>query len=173
MGHQLNPIQFTFSQEIAQTYQVLCSVEGVRSFEEFNQIHPNTILNEKCKKEVNKRVTFGKNVLKNDPTAIDKALITRERVRQYVAELFDTVDIVLSPTTLLHTLKKHEEISNEKGFTSDLFSIICNLSGVPAMTIPMGLDVNRIPVGLQIITIHNREEDLFAFAYMMEKALKK
>lgn len=172
IGHQLKPIQFTFSQEIAQTYQVLCSVEGVNSFEEFNQTHPNTILNEKCKKEVNKRVGYGKNVLKNDPTAIDKALITRERVRQYVAELFDTVDIVLSPTTLLHTLKKHEEISNEKGFTSDLFSIICNLSGVPALTIPMGLDVNGIPVGLQMITIHNREEDLFAFAYMVEKALK-
>ena len=173
MGHQLQPAQFAFSKSIAETYQVLCSVDGVNSFEEFNKIHPNTIVESKCRKEVNKRVNFAKSVLKNDPTAIDRALINRERVREYIDQLFDTTDIVLSPTTLLHTSKKHEEVSNEKGFTSDLFSIICNLTGIPAMTIPMGLDANGIPVGLQIITLHNREEDLFAFAYMMEKALKK
>ena len=91
---------------------------------------------------------------------------------KYDAELFDVADIIVCPTTLMRTLKKHEEISNEKGFTSDLFSIVCNLTGIPAITIPMGRDCNGIPVGLQIMAIHNREEDLFAFAYSVEKALK-
>jgi len=172
LGYQMNGLKFGFSKRIAETYQILCSTEGIASFENFNKTHPDAITMQKCGKEVNKRVAFGKELLETNSDAIERAFIEREKTRQYVSELFDSTDIILSPTTLLHTLKKHEKISNEKGFTSDLFSIVCNLTGIPAITIPMGKDSNGIPVGLQIMTIHNREEDLFAFAYQVEKTLK-
>ena len=172
VGYKPNGLKFGFSRRVAETYKVLCSTEGIASFENFNKTHPNAITMQKCGREVNNRVAFGKSVLATDPQALDRAFIEREKTRQYVSELFDVADIIVCPTTLMRTLKKHEEISNEKGFTSDLFSIVCNLTGIPAITIPMGRDCNGIPVGLQIMAIHNREEDLFAFAYSVEKALK-
>ena len=171
VGYKLKGAKFGFSRSIAETYQVLCCVEGVQSFDGFNATCGNVIDTKNCQKEVAKRVAFGKRVLQNDPDAINNAYIVREKTREYISDLLDGCDIILSPTTLMHTLKKHEEVSNEKGFTSDMFSIVCNLTGIPALTIPMGFDTNGIPLGLQIMANHNREQDIFAFAFLIEQAL--
>ncbi len=173
LGYKAEGISFEFSREIAQTYTVLCTTEAVESFDFFNQLHPNSIVLDKCGKEVNKRIGFGKKILEEkDFNSINKAYLTREKVREQIADILDGYDVILSPTTLLRALKKHEDIPNEKGFTSDLFSIVCNLTGIPALSIPMGFDGNGIPLGLQIMATHDREEDIFSIAYQTETALK-
>lgn len=172
IGYKLEGIKFGFSKRIAETYQVLCCTEGVESFDDFNQLYPDTITTQKCGKEVNKRVAFGKSVLSNNPDAVKDAFIIMESTKQYVATVLAECDVILSPTTLMRALKKHEEVSNEKGFTSDLFSIVCNLTGIPALTLPMGLDSNGIPLGLQLMSARNREDNIFALAFEIEQALQ-
>jgi aspartyl-tRNA(Asn)/glutamyl-tRNA(Gln) amidotransferase subunit A len=173
IGYKAEEIKFDLSAEIAHTYTVLCSTEAVESFSVFNAIHPNAIQLSKCGNEVNKRIAFGKSVLaEKDFTSINHAYLIRERVREQIADILDKYDIILSPTTLLCALKKHEEVSNEKGFTSDLFSIVCNLTGIPALNVPMGFDGNNIPVGLMIMAAHDREEDIFTLAADFEKAFR-
>ncbi len=173
IGYSAEEIKFELSLEIANTYTVLCSTEAVDSFSFFNALHPNAIQLDKCGEEVNKRIAYGKSVLEEkDFTSINHAYLIRERVREQISDILDKYDIILSPTTLLTALKKHEEITNEKGFTSDLFSIVCNLTGIPALSVPMGYDSNNIPLGLMIMASHDREEDIFTLAADFEKAAK-
>lgn len=172
IGYKPEGIKFGFSRRIAETYQVLCCTEGVESFADFNKLYPDTITVQKCGKEVNKRVAFGKSVLSNNPDAVKDAFLVMESTKQYIATVLSDCDVILSPTTLMRALKKHEEVSNEKGFTSDLFSIVCNLTGIPALTLPMGLDSNGIPLGLQIMSAKHREEDIFTLAFEIEQALQ-
>jgi aspartyl-tRNA(Asn)/glutamyl-tRNA(Gln) amidotransferase subunit A len=55
-------------------------------------------------------------------------------------------------------------------YLSDIFTVTANLTGVPAMSIPVGR-VDGLPVGGQLLARHFREADLFAAAYALERAL--
>ena len=46
-----------------------------------------------------------------------------------------------------------------------------NVLGICAITIPAGLDKSGMPVGLQLIALPNREEELISLALGIEKIL--
>ena len=164
-GLDTSGLSFSFSKDIAETYTVLCSTEAVKSFREFNRVHPLSIVLEKCGKEVNKRIGFGLKVLSDaDKKKKKKAEKVRAEVNEFIDKVFEGCDIILSPTTLLAAQRNDAEVDNEKGFTSDLFSIVCNLTGIPALSVPCGVDSRGIPVGLMIMARRNREEDIFSAA---------
>lgn len=75
-----------------------------------------------------------------------KAAKVRAEVNAFIDRVFEGCDVILSPTTLLAAQRKDAEVDNEKGFTSDLFSIVCNLTGIPALSVPCGLDGRGPPV---------------------------
>jgi len=48
--------------------------------------------------------------------------------------------------------------------------VAANLAGVPAISVPGGLDANGLPLGLQVITRSFDEETMFAIAATLERA---
>ena len=57
-------------------------------------------------------------------------------------------------------------------YAEDIFTVPVNLSGVPAISVPMGVvvrDGNKLPIGFQLIAPHSHEETLFAIAADIEK----
>ena len=164
-GLSMQGLSFSFSKDIAETYTVLCSTEAVESFRRFNRLHPLSIVLEKCGKEVNKRIGYGLKILNDTNRApLEKAARVRAEVNAFIDRVFEGCDVILRPTTLLAAQRKDAEVDNEKGFTSDLFSIVCNLTGIPALSVPCGLDGRGLPVGLMIMARRGREDDIYRAA---------
>ena len=164
-GLSMQGLSFSFLKDIAETYTVLCSTEAVESFRRFNRLHPLSIVLEKCGKEVNKRIGYGLKILNDTNRApLEKAARVRAEVNAFIDRVFEGCDVILSPTTLLAAQRKDAEVDNEKGFTSDLFSIVCNLTGIPALSVPCGLDGRGLPVGLMIMARRGREDDIYRAA---------
>lgn len=164
-GLSMQGLSFSFSKDIAETYTVLCSTEAVESFRRFNKLHPLSIVLEKCGKEVNKRIGYGLKILNDTNRApLEKAAKVRAEVNAFIDRVFEGCDVILSLTTLLAAQRKDAEVDNEKGFTSDLFSIVCNLTGIPALSVPCGLDGRGLPVGLMIMARRGREDDIYRAA---------
>ena len=55
-------------------------------------------------------------------------------------------------------------------YLNDVFTVPANLAGVPAASIPAGLDANGLPLGLQVISRTFDEETMFAVAATIEQA---
>ncbi len=172
LGYAVEGIDFDLNKRIADTYRVLCCTEGVLSFKRFNAKFPDAIDFSKCMREVVSRVNFGKKILADDPSAITRANMVREETKVKIANVLSSYDVIVSPTTLLRAARRDEEIPAEKGFTSDLFSIVCNLTGIPAISVPMGKDLNGVPMGFQVMSAADREIDLFKVAYDFEQVVK-
>ena len=55
-------------------------------------------------------------------------------------------------------------------YLNDLFTVGANLAGVPAISVPAGLDSNGLPLGLQIMGKPFDEETAFAVSAEIERA---
>jgi aspartyl-tRNA(Asn)/glutamyl-tRNA(Gln) amidotransferase subunit A len=56
-------------------------------------------------------------------------------------------------------------------YLQDLYTICANLAGLPAMSIPVGLDSNKMPHSIQLLGPQLADGRVMHFAYQLEKAL--
>jgi aspartyl-tRNA(Asn)/glutamyl-tRNA(Gln) amidotransferase subunit A len=56
-------------------------------------------------------------------------------------------------------------------YLSDIFTIPCNLAGIPGISVPCGMSAEGLPIGAQLLADHFREETMFAAAAAVERAL--
>jgi aspartyl-tRNA(Asn)/glutamyl-tRNA(Gln) amidotransferase subunit A len=95
-----------------------------------------------------------------------RALITRD----FSAVFGDGVDALFTPTTPTTAFPIGGITDPYEMYLSDIFTVTANLSGVPAMSLPIGR-VAGLPVGGQIIAPHFGEAAMFRVAYALESAL--
>ena len=55
-------------------------------------------------------------------------------------------------------------------YLNDVFTVPADLAGVPAISVPAGLDANGLPLGLQVIGKPFDEETVFAVGAALERA---
>ena len=93
-----------------------------------------------------------------------KAQQVREKIKNAFHEIFNNYDFLILPTTTT-TAFKINDISNddEISYWSDIFTVIASLVGLPAISIPYGVDKNNMPIGLQIIANKNKDFNLLKF----------
>ncbi len=58
-------------------------------------------------------------------------------------------------------------------YKSDTLTIPANLAGIPALSIPAGLDSQGLPIGLQIMGNHFQEQKILNIALSVEKSCEK
>ena len=58
-------------------------------------------------------------------------------------------------------------------YLSDIFTVNVNLAGLPSISIPCGFSSSNLPVGVQIIAPHFKEERIFEVASAVEFALNR
>lgn len=109
-----------------------------------------------------------------------EALKERETITRQLTELFEKVDVIVTPTMPATPTKIGVEEVVFKETTEDIFSCMIrytclfNITGHPAMSIPCGLTVEKsLPAGLQIAANHGREDLLIRIAYTYENAFLK
>jgi Asp-tRNA(Asn)/Glu-tRNA(Gln) amidotransferase A subunit family amidase len=97
---------------------------------------------------------------------------TREKVRS----LFETVDLIVTPTTpipapTIAELKENPELLRPRELLLLRNTRPFNVWGVPAISIPCGLTKAGLPIGLQIAGPPGREDMVLEFAYACESAM--
>jgi aspartyl-tRNA(Asn)/glutamyl-tRNA(Gln) amidotransferase subunit A len=84
---------------------------------------------------------------------------------------FEQVDIILSPTSPTVAFEIGEKTGDPLSmYLSDIFTITCNLAGLPGISVPCGRNSQGMPVGLQLIGNHFQEALLLRVAHQFEKA---
>lgn len=116
--------------------------------------------------EVKRRILLGTHVLSSGyyDAYYGKAEITRNKMRQELASVFESVDMILTPTAPTPAFTIGEQEDPLSMYRQDVFTVPVNLTGVPAISFPMGTverEGKSLPVGVQYIAPHAGEERLF------------
>jgi aspartyl-tRNA(Asn)/glutamyl-tRNA(Gln) amidotransferase subunit A len=92
-------------------------------------------------------------------------------IRDYEAAFAD-FDVLVSPTSPTTAFPIGAKVDDPLAmYLNDVFTIPANLSGMPAISIPSGLDEKGLPVGLQLTTPVLREDLLLRAAFALEQAI--
>jgi aspartyl-tRNA(Asn)/glutamyl-tRNA(Gln) amidotransferase subunit A len=99
-----------------------------------------------------------------------KALKVRTLIKEDFLRAFKEVDLLASPTMPIPAFKIGERINDPLSlYMADVFTVPINLAGVPAISVPCGF-ADRLPIGLQLIAGHFREDLLLQAAKAYEAA---
>ncbi len=122
--------------------------------------------------EVKRRILLGSYVLSAGYFGkyYAKAQIVRSRIRNEFEKLFMKYDVLILPTMPVLPFKLGERISNPVDlYNLDLFTILANLTGFPAISIPAGFSQEGFPFGIQFIANAFDEQKLIDLAVLFEK----
>ncbi len=99
-----------------------------------------------------------------------KAAQVRTLVRRDFEEAFAACDVLLTPTAPTPAFKLGEKVDDPlQMYLSDIFTIPCNLAGLPGLSLPCGFSQDGLPIGLQILGNHFAEEKILQAAYAYEQ----
>jgi aspartyl-tRNA(Asn)/glutamyl-tRNA(Gln) amidotransferase subunit A len=124
-------------------------------------------------KEVKKRILLGNFVLSSGyyDEYYRKAQKIRTLIMNEIKNIFNKYDIILTPTTPDIAFDFNEGLKDPlKLYLADITTVLANLAGVPAISVPCGF-VKNMPVGLQIIGKPLDELKLFNSASFIENSL--
>lgn len=118
-------------------------------------------------KEVRRRILLGTYVLSSGyyDAYYNRAIALRKVLTQDFLKAFQKVDIILTPTTPGPAFKIGERSADPVAmYLEDIFTVTANLTGMPAMSIPAGIeeiDGKKLPLGIQLTARHGDEKTLF------------
>lgn len=98
-----------------------------------------------------------------------KAQKVRRLIQQDFLKAFEQVDIIAGPTTPETAGIISMQIDPVLEYLSDLFTVGANLAGLPALSLPVGLDEKNLPVGLQLIGNYWSEGQLLSIAHQYQQ----
>lgn len=180
-GHQVDEVNFPLLKYILPTYYILTTAEASSNLSRFDGVKygyrtPNAHNLESMYKmtrsegfgdEVKRRIMLGTFVLSASyyDAYFTKAQKVRRVIKEFTEDLLSKYDFIIMPTTP-STAFKFGEHSNDPVamYLEDLFTVQASVSGVPALSIPNGVDKQGLPIGLQIMANSFKEAELYAFA---------
>ena len=125
--------------------------------------------------EVQRRIMIGTYVL--SAGFYDAYYNRARRVRALIKRDFDLafeagIDAILTPATPSSAFELGSMASADQVemYLNDVFTVTVNLAGLPGISVPVGLDAQGLPLGLQLIGRPWAEADLLNHAYVLEQA---
>jgi len=125
--------------------------------------------------EVQRRIMIGTYVL--SAGFYDAYYNRARRVRALIKRDFDLafeagIDAILTPATPSSAFELGSMASADpvEMYLNDVFTVTVNLAGLPGISVPVGLDTQGLPLGLQLIGRPWAEADLLNHAYVLEQA---
>ena len=103
--------------------------------------------------EVKRRIMIGTYVLSAGfyDAYFTKAQKVRALIKQDFRTAFDTCDLILTPTAPSAAFGIGETTDPLAMYLNDVFAVPASLAGLPAMSVPGGLDDQGLPLGLHLI----------------------
>lgn len=116
--------------------------------------------------EVRRRILLGTYVLSAgySDAFYGKAQIVRSLIQEEFKTAFQSVDLVMTPTTPAPAWKMGEKEDPLSAYLADIFTVTANIAGIPALSIPSGfveIGDKKLPLGVQLMATHMGEKQLF------------
>ena len=175
LGHELVEVSLPHTRFAIPAYYVLATAEASSNLARFDGVRYGW-RNEDAKTvsdvydftrgdgfgdEVRRRIMMGTYVL--SAGYFDAYYKKAQRVRRIIcsemSEVFKRVDALLTPTTPTTAFRLGEKVNDPIAmYLSDIFTTPGNLTGIPAVSVPVGEDEKSLPIGAQIMGPHFSEE---------------
>ena len=123
--------------------------------------------------EVKRRIMLGTYALSSGyyDAYYKKASQVRTLVKRDFDVAFESCDVIVTPTAPTPAFKIGERMEDPLTmYLSDIFTISCNLAGIPGISLPCGFTKTGLPIGLQIMGSSLDEETVLKVAYAYEQA---
>ncbi len=124
--------------------------------------------------EVKRRIILGTYVLSSGyhDAYYVRAQKVRTLIRRDFLRAFEQVDAIIAPTTPTAAFPIGEKSADPlQMYLGDIFTISCNLAGIPGVSLPCGFVSNpKLPVGLQLFAAPLGEATLLRVAHAYEQA---
>ncbi|MES2517571.1 MAG: Asp-tRNA(Asn)/Glu-tRNA(Gln) amidotransferase subunit GatA [Bacteroidota bacterium] len=180
-GHNVEAVDFPLIQSFLPTYYILTTAEASSNLSRFDGVKfgyrsPQATdlmsLYKKTRfegfgKEVRKRIMLGTFVLSASyyDAYYTKAQKVRRLIKEFTDNLLENYDFLVCPTTPTTAYKLGEKTADPiQMYLGDLFTVQANVVGLPAISIPNGLDNEGLPIGFQIMAGAFQEAELLSFA---------
>jgi len=100
-----------------------------------------------------------------------KASKVRSLIKRDFDQAFETVDAIACPTSPTPAFRLGERADDPlQMYMGDVFTLSCNLAGIPGIAVPCGLTHDGLPVGLQLLGRPFDELGLLQLARAHERA---
>ena len=122
--------------------------------------------------EVKRRIILGTYVLSSGyyDAYYKKAQQVRTLVKNEFKNAFEKYDVLLTPTSPTVAFEIGTKSNNPlEMYLADICTVSVNIAGLPAISIPCGVDSKNMPIGMQLIGNHFAEETILNAAYAFEK----
>jgi aspartyl-tRNA(Asn)/glutamyl-tRNA(Gln) amidotransferase subunit A len=185
-GHQVEPIDFEYLDYIVPAYYVLSTAEASSNLSRYDGIRygyrsPQVVkevgLTEFYKstrsegfgEEVKRRILLGTFVLS---AGYQDAYFTRaQKIRKLLINrnelIFNQFDILISPTSPSTAFKIGEKTEDPISmYLADIYTVYANLTGIPAISLPLFTHTNGMPFGIQAMT--NRFKEVFLLQFSQQ-----
>ena len=183
-GHIVKAFDFPYLKYLVPTYQIITTAEASSNLSRYDGIHygyrsrnakdlKSTYIKSRTEgfgEEVKRRIMLGTFVLSAGyyDKYYEKAQKLRRIIKDKTYEIFNEADFILLPTTRSTAFGIGEIQNPIKMYLQDIFTIQANLSGIPAISLPLGHHSNGLPFGIQIMSHRFEEDKLLVFSkYMM------
>ncbi len=122
--------------------------------------------------ETLRRIRTGENISGEET---ERRRREQRKIRSVVSCMFEDVDVVVTPTTpvpasSIAELKHNPELLRPRELSLLRNTRPGNVWGLPAISVPCGFTSAGLPIGLQIIGPHWREDGVLQLAYAYEQA---
>jgi len=120
--------------------------------------------------EVRRRIMLGTFVLSSgfEHKYYQQAQKVRRLIKDEFDRIFSNYDLIIAPTTPTAAFKVNAKLTPVEMWNADIFTVAANIAGFPAMNIPMGLNSQKLPIGMQLMSRNFQETELFAAAEFMK-----
>lgn len=186
-GHIVEAVDFPYLEYLVPTYYLLTTAESSSNLARYDGVHygyrsaGSTDLESVYKKsrtegfgaEVKRRIMLGTFVLSSGyyDAYYSKAQRVRRILQSKTNEILTNHDFIILPATpgtaFEFGQKSHDPITM---YLEDIYTVQANITGLPAISLPMGKHSNGMPFGVQLISKSFSESDLLCFSkYLMDK----
>ncbi len=184
-GHHVTSVSFPYMEYMVPTYYVLSTAEASSNLSRFDGVHYGYRSKEAVgveatyKKsrtegfgpEVKRRIMAGTFVLSHGfyDAYYTKGQKVRRVLQNKTKEIFEDFDVVLTPTTPSTAFKLNDVKDPIQMYLQDIFTVHANLTGNPAISLPLGKSAEGLPFGVQVMTSPFTESLLFGFSAQLEE----
>ncbi len=181
LGHEVEPVAFPFLDYIIPTYYILTTAEASSNLSRYAgitygyQSKNATDIESTYKKsrtegfgkEVKRRIMLGTFVL--SAGYYDAYYSKAQKVRRLIKDQTDSIlkshDFILLPTTPGTAFEFGKKSTDPIAmYLEDIFTVQANITGFPAISLPLGQHSNQLPFGVQLIGKSFSEDSLLAFS---------
>lgn len=184
-GHEVAFVSFPYLDFMVPTYYVLTTAEASSNLSRFDGVHfgyrsaEAKGVEQTYKKsrsegfgaEVQRRIMAGTFVLSNEfyDSYYTKGQKVRRVLQNRTNEILNEYDFIILPTTPSTAFELNALSDPISMYLQDIYTVHANLTGNPAISLPLGSHSNGLPFGIQVIGEHFEESRLFNFSNQLMK----